>query len=136
MIRSTAGEPTSLPGPASAPRSMVFVVDDPGIREALAGLFRSVDLAAATFASVAEFLQSPRPDGLGCLVVDVRLPGLSGLDFQAQMAELGLHLPITCQQSHHGAHPGRPPRERLVVQLHPPPARVRRPLRPAYPPGY
>jgi FixJ family two-component response regulator len=80
---------------------MVFVIDDdPGIREALASLFRSVDLASAAFPSVAEFLQSPRPDAPSCLVVDVRLPGLSGLDFQAQMAALGIHLPIILMTGH------------------------------------
>ena len=101
MIRSTAGKPTSPPGPAPAPRSMVFVVDDdPGIREALSSLFRSVDLGVAAFASVAEFLQDRCPDAPGCLVVDVRLPGLSGLDFQAQMAALGLHLPIILMTGH------------------------------------
>ncbi|HEV7439526.1 MAG TPA: response regulator transcription factor [Methylobacterium sp.] len=101
MIRSTAGKSTSPSGPAPAPPSMVFVVeDDPGIREALSSLFRSVDLGVAAFASVAEFLQGRCPDGPGCLVVDVRLPGLSGLDFQAQMAALGLHLPIILMTGH------------------------------------
>ena len=100
MIRNTAGKPVSAAAPAPA-RATVFVVDDdPDIREALSGLFRSVDLGVAAFASVAEFLQSPRPDGPGCLVVDVRLPGLSGLDFQAQMAALGLHLPIILMTGH------------------------------------
>jgi FixJ family two-component response regulator len=101
MIRTNAGIPASASSPTPSPRSMVFVVDDdPGIREALASLFRSVDLATAAFASVAEFLQSPRPDAPSCLVVDVRLPGLSGLDFQAQMATLGIHLPIILMTGH------------------------------------
>jgi FixJ family two-component response regulator len=100
MIRNTAGKPVSAAAPAPA-RATVFVVDDdPDIREALSGLFRSVDLAAETFASVAEFLQGRRPDAPGCLVVDVRLPGLSGLDFQAQMAALGIPLPIILMTGH------------------------------------
>ena len=100
MIRNTAGKPVSAAAPAPA-RATVFVVDDdPDIREALSGLFRSVDLAAETFASVAEFLQGRRPDAPGCLVVDVRLPGLSGLDFQAQMAALGIPLPIILMTDH------------------------------------
>lgn len=86
---------------AAAPAATVFVVDDDAdLREALAGLFRSVDLATATYASAAEFLNARRLDGPGCLVVDVRMPGLSGLDFQAQLADLGIHLPIILMTGH------------------------------------
>src|SRR6516165_9525723 len=61
----------------------VFVVDDDtSMREALARLFYSVQLRVEVFASAQEFLQSKRPDVPGCLVLDIRLPGLSGLDFQ------------------------------------------------------
>ncbi|MCF4127509.1 response regulator transcription factor [Methylobacterium sp. SyP6R] len=85
----------------SAPAPTVFVVDDdPDLRAALASLFRSVDLAAATFASAAEFLAAKRGDGPGCLVVDVRMPGLSGLEFQDRLAGLGIPLPIVLMTGH------------------------------------
>lgn len=73
----------------------VFVVDDdPGVREAVAGLVRSAGLAVQVFPSAREFLAQAPAEVPGCLVLDVRLPGLSGLDLQARMAELGLDLPI------------------------------------------
>ncbi|UHC20099.1 response regulator transcription factor (plasmid) [Methylobacterium currus] len=79
----------------------VFIVDDdPDLRAALAGLFRSVDLAATAYASAAEFLGTTRSDGPGCLVLDVRMPGLSGLDFQAQLESLGIHLPVILMTGH------------------------------------
>ncbi|MER2265188.1 response regulator transcription factor [Methylobacterium oxalidis] len=97
MIRSSAAKPA----PESAEPPTVHVVDDdPAIREALSSLFRSVGLAVQAVASVAEFLGSPRPGTPGCLVVDVRLPGLSGLDFQGQMAGLGIRLPIILMTGH------------------------------------
>jgi FixJ family two-component response regulator len=80
---------------------IVFVVDDdPSVREALAGLLRSVALEVRSFASTQEFLQSKRPDAPGCLVLDVRLPGRSGLDFQRELAESGIHLPIVFITGH------------------------------------
>ncbi|MHC2017696.1 response regulator transcription factor [Methylobacterium sp. CM6247] len=91
MIRSSA----SVTAPPETSRQTVFVVDDdPEIRQAISSLLRSVDLGCAVFASVAEFLPTARPYGPGCLVVDVRLPGLSGLEFQARMAADGIDLPI------------------------------------------
>ena len=67
----------------SEEQPVVFVVDDdPSVREALAGLLRSVGLEVQSFGSTQGFLQSKRPDAPGCLVLDVRLPGRSGLDFQ------------------------------------------------------
>ncbi|MGA8320191.1 MAG: response regulator transcription factor [Xanthobacteraceae bacterium] len=73
----------------------VFVVDDDAsVREALDGLFRSIGLQAKTFGSAAEFLQNKLPDAPSCLVLDVRLPGLSGIDFQTELAAAGLHIPI------------------------------------------
>jgi len=81
--------------------SAVFVVDDDAsVREALDGLFRSIGLQAKTFGSAAEFLQHKLPDAPSCLVLDVRLPGLSGLDFQAELAAAGLHIPITFMTGH------------------------------------
>jgi DNA-binding NtrC family response regulator len=68
------------------PSSIVFVVDDDAAaREAIESLLRSVDLQVATFGSASEFLRSKLPDVPGCLVLDVRLPGLSGLDFQTEL---------------------------------------------------
>jgi FixJ family two-component response regulator len=73
----------------------VFVVDDDApMRESLKNLLRSVGLRVEAFASAQEFLRSPRPDVPGCLVLDVRLPGLSGLDLQKQMAQGDRDMPI------------------------------------------
>jgi FixJ family two-component response regulator len=77
------------------PEAIVFVVDDDvSVREALEGLTRSAGLRVETFASAREFLARPRADLPSCLVLDVRLPGLSGLDLQKRMAEANLEIPI------------------------------------------
>jgi len=77
------------------PQAIVFVVDDDvSVREALSSLIRSAGLRVATFASAQEFLARERPDLPSCLVLDVRLPGLSGLDLQKRMAEANLEIPI------------------------------------------
>lgn len=81
-------------GPSDRDAKILVVDDDPAMRSALEGLFRSVGLSAATFPSIQDFLQSCSVDTPGCLIVDVRLPGTSGLDFQHQMAGLGIQLPI------------------------------------------
>jgi FixJ family two-component response regulator len=87
------------PGTVKAPT--VFVVDDDdSMRQALARLFYSVQLRVAVFASAKEFLQSERPDGPSCLVLDVRLPGLSGLDFQAELAKADIRIPIVFITGH------------------------------------
>jgi FixJ family two-component response regulator len=76
-------------------RSTVLVVDDDlAVRESVARLLRSVGLDAQLFASIAEFLGSDPPDGPTCLVLDVRLPGKSGLDFQRELAAANKELPI------------------------------------------
>jgi len=76
-------------------QATVFVVDDDaGMREALQSLIRSVGLSVKTFASAREFLTSERPEAPACLVLDVRLPGLSGLDLQRELAEADIHIPI------------------------------------------
>jgi len=73
----------------------VFVIDDDeSIRESLKSLIRSVGLSVETFASAQEFLQSPRPDVPSCLILDVRMPGLSGLDLQRDLTEANIHIPI------------------------------------------
>jgi FixJ family two-component response regulator len=74
--------------------TVVIVDDDPGIREALGSLLRSVGLDVQLLASVPEFLSSGRPEGPTCLVLDVRLPGKSGLDFQRELAAADIHIPI------------------------------------------
>jgi FixJ family two-component response regulator len=79
----------------SEPESMVFVIDDDeALRESLKSLFESVGLPVTTLATTAQLLQSRLPDAPSCLVLDVRLPGVSGLDFQAQMAKAGIEIPI------------------------------------------
>jgi FixJ family two-component response regulator len=74
---------------------VVFVVDDDAsLRESLKNLIRSVGLRVEVFPSAQEFLQSKRPDVPGCMILDVRLPGLSGLDLQKRMAEADVEIPI------------------------------------------
>lgn len=76
-------------------KSMVFIVDDDlSVREALGSLIRSAGLQVETFASAQEFLARPRADMPCCLVLDVRLPGLSGLELQKRMAEVNIEIPI------------------------------------------
>jgi FixJ family two-component response regulator len=77
------------------PRAIVFVVDDDlSVRESLRGLIRSIGLEAQTFASAQEFLAARQVDGPCCLVLDIRLPDLNGLELQRRMAEIGLEIPI------------------------------------------
>jgi FixJ family two-component response regulator len=79
----------------STDNPVVYVVDDDmKVREGLRSLFESVGLRAADFASTEEFLRSSRSDGASCLILDVRLPGLSGLDFQAELAVAKIDIPI------------------------------------------
>jgi FixJ family two-component response regulator len=91
------------PQPQRAAKALpvVFIVDDdPSVREALSSLFRSVDLQVELFGSTAEFLQHKRPDGASCLVLDIRLPGVSGLDFQAQLQQANIRVPIIFMTGH------------------------------------
>ena len=81
--------------------AMVFVVDDDApMRESLQDLIGSVGLRVEAFASAQEFLRSTRPDVPGCLVLDVRLQGLSGLDLQKRMAEADIEIPIVFITGH------------------------------------
>jgi len=74
---------------------LVFVIDDDAaVRSSLASLLRSVGLQATTFSSAAEFLSSNKPDVPSCLVLDVRLPGIGGIEFQAELAKANIRLPI------------------------------------------
>jgi FixJ family two-component response regulator len=82
-------------------RETVFIVDDDAsVREALGNLMRSVGLHAQLFASAQEFLKTPQPDSAACLILDVRMPGLGGLDCQRQLAEAGFHIPIVFMTGH------------------------------------
>ncbi len=79
----------------------VFIVDDdPGVRRSIQDLLESVGLRAQTFATAQEFLRSSRTDGPSCLVLDVRLPGMSGLEFQLKLAEAGVLIPIIFISGH------------------------------------
>jgi len=81
--------------------AMVFVVDDDeSMREALGSLFRSVSLKVETFGSAADLLRSKLPDVASCLVLDVRLPGVSGLDFQAELGKANIHIPVIFMTGH------------------------------------
>src|SRR6201998_2699333 len=79
----------------SAASPMVFVIDDDAlVRAAIKGMLKSVGLRSETFGTTQEFLRSRRADVPSCLVLDVRLPGASGLDFQRELADAGLRIPI------------------------------------------
>jgi FixJ family two-component response regulator len=85
----------------SEEQPLVCVVDDDAsLREAMGSLLRSVDLRVELFASAAEFLQYQLPDGPRCLVLDVRLPGVSGLDFQTELADKAIQIPIVFMTGH------------------------------------
>jgi FixJ family two-component response regulator len=77
------------------PDTIIFIVDDDRmIREGLESLIRSVELRAQTFASAQEFLAAKLPDAPSCLILDVRMPGLSGLDLQLKLADASIQIPI------------------------------------------
>ncbi len=76
------------------PETVIVIDDDADVREALGSLLRSVGLGTRLHSSVSEFLQVGRPEGPSCMVLDVRLPGKSGLDFQRELSEAGLRVPI------------------------------------------
>jgi FixJ family two-component response regulator len=79
----------------SAEDSTVFVIDDDAaVRAAIQGLLKSVGLHSDSFGTAQEFLTSERSDGPSCLVLDIRLPGINGLDFQRQLTDAGVRIPI------------------------------------------
>ncbi|AMA56310.1 response regulator transcription factor [Bradyrhizobium sp. CCGE-LA001] len=93
--------PSQPPPPATPSRSVVIIVDDDaGIRASLDSLFRSVGLETRLFGSPAELLGGTLPDGPGCIVLDVRLPGVSGLDLQGQLTRQGINYPIIFMTGH------------------------------------
>jgi FixJ family two-component response regulator len=80
---------------------VVFVVDDdPSVRRAIKRLVESVGLRVETFGSAQEFLRSERPDSASCMVLDIRLPGISGLDFQRELAKAGIHIAVVFITGH------------------------------------
>src|SRR6476660_861173 len=82
--RANWSDPTTADATTTAQPTIIIVDDDPGIREALEGLLRSVGLQVKALGSVPGFVKEGRPEGPACLVLDVRLPGRSGLDFSAR----------------------------------------------------
>jgi FixJ family two-component response regulator len=85
----------------SQPQELVFVIDDDAsMRTSLSSLFRSVGLKVEVFDSAADFLKIGRPDAASCLVLDVRLPGVSGLDFQSELAKASIRIPIVFITGH------------------------------------
>ncbi len=81
--------------------STVFVVDDdPSMRASIQGLLKSASLRSESFGTAEEFLRNRRPEGPSCLVLDVNLPGVNGLDFQRQLADAGIQIPIIFVTGH------------------------------------
>jgi FixJ family two-component response regulator len=93
--------PKSSHEPAGVKEPVVVVIDDDiSVRRALSNLFQSVGLKVEVFASASEMLHSKIPDVASCLVLDIRLPGLSGLDFQAELVKANIHIPIIFMTGH------------------------------------
>jgi FixJ family two-component response regulator len=93
--------PKSSHEPANAREPIVFIIDDDAsIRRALTNLFQSVGLDVVAFGSAPEMLQSKLPNVASCLVLDIRLPGVSGLDFQTDLAKANIHIPIIFMTGH------------------------------------
>ena len=93
--------PKSSQEPANVKEPIVFIVeDDASIRRALCNLFQSVGLQVEVFGSASEVLQGKLPDVASCLVLDIRLPGLSGLDLQAELAKANVQIPIIFMTGH------------------------------------
>jgi len=83
------------------PDPVVFIVDDDlSVRRSTERLIRSAGFKVLTFTSAREFLASPRPEGPACLVLDVRMPGLSGMDLQRELVQSGIHIPIISITGH------------------------------------
>ena len=86
---------------ATSGQSIVFVIDDDAsLGASVSSLLRSVGLQARVFASTSEFLQEKRPNVPSCMVLDVRLPGVSGIDFQADLSKRNIHIPIVFMTGH------------------------------------
>ena len=85
---------------AEAQPSVFVIDDDVSVREGISDLLRSVGLGVQAFASAQEFMNSKRPQAPGCIILDVRLPGRSGLDFQQTMGKLDIRLPVIFISGH------------------------------------
>ena len=93
--------PKSTTKSAGTRDSIVFIVeDDASMRRALTNLFQSVGLEVEVFGSASEMLQNGLPDVASCLVLDIRLPGLSGLDFQTELTKANIHIPVIFMTGH------------------------------------
>ena len=93
--------PTSPSKPAAGDGPIVYIVDDDeSLRVALSNLLRSVGLRVQLFGSASELLQSNLAETASCLVLDIRLPGVSGLDFQSELAKANVHVPIIFMTGH------------------------------------
>lgn len=80
---------------------LAYIIDDDAeVRDGIGSLLRSVDIAVETFGSTKDFLKGKRPNLPGCLILDVRLPGMSGLEFQMELAKLGIDLPVVFITAH------------------------------------
>jgi len=93
------GRSRPIDAPPETPIVLV-VDDDPSVREALGRLFRSVGLEPRLFASAAELMRHQFPEAPCCIVLDIRLPGVSGLDFQTHLANASIHVPIIMMTGH------------------------------------
>jgi FixJ family two-component response regulator len=99
--QTVTGDSKSRDNPASAAQPIVFVIDDDvAMRTTLSSLLRSMGLRVELFGSAQEFAQIKMPDVASCLVLDIRLPGVSGLDFQAKLAEADIRIPIIFMTGH------------------------------------
>jgi FixJ family two-component response regulator len=96
LTPSNVGAPLMV----DAPATVIVIDDDRDVRESLGRLLRSVSLQARLYGSVAEFLSAGAPDGPSCLVLDVRLPGQGGLDFQRELSSAGVQTPIVFITGH------------------------------------
>jgi len=93
--------PTPPSSPAAGDEPIVYIVDDDeSVRVALSNLLRSVGLRVQLFGSASELLQSNLTEAASCLVLDIRLPGVSGLDFQSELAKANIHVPIIVMTGH------------------------------------
>jgi FixJ family two-component response regulator len=100
MIGLSNNGDTAMPN-QSSDRTIVHVVDDDvSMRGALEGLFDSVGLATRTYGAAGEFLAAPPADRPGCIVIDIRLPDMNGLDFQNQLTQMGVRLPVVMMTGH------------------------------------
>ena len=97
MKRQTIAAKGANPGAAPV---VLVIDDDASLREALSDLFNSVGLRTQVFGSAAEFLNNTLPDAPSCLVLDIRLPGQSGLDFQTQLTQANIHIPVIIMTGH------------------------------------